>query len=108
MKAPEMTDELKKDIHILKSRGVLDPKRHYKKETFVQPKFFQMGTVIEGPTEYYSSRLNRKERKERIVEELVEDNEQRMYFKKKFLEVQDKKSKFTRRKTSIYRRPQRR
>ena len=96
--APDMTDEVKKDLHILRSRGVLDPKRHYKKETLGQSKFFQMGTVIEGPTEFYSSRLVRKDRRNHIVEELLADHESRSYFKKKYAEIQDNKSKFTKRR----------
>lgn len=96
--APDMTDEVKKDLHILRSRGVLDPKRHYKKETLGESKFFQMGTVIEGPTEFYSSRLVRKDRRNHIVEELLADQESRSYFKKKYSEIQDKKSKFTKRR----------
>lgn len=32
MKAPEMTQELKGDLQVLKMRGSLDPKRFYKKD----------------------------------------------------------------------------
>lgn len=102
MPAPELTEEIKKDLHILKSRGVLDPKRHYKKNTLGTPKFFQMGTIIEGPSEYYSARINKKDRKDHIVEELLADQASRSYFKKKYLEIQDKKSRFTKRQ--VYKR----
>lgn len=30
MKAPEMTEEIQRDLELLKMRSVLDPKRHYK------------------------------------------------------------------------------
>ena len=33
MKAPEVTDELKRDLEVLKMRGAIDPKRFYKKST---------------------------------------------------------------------------
>ena len=98
MPAMEITDELKKDLHVLKSRNVLDPKRHYRKEKLGNSPFIQIGTVIQGPTEYYSSRLVRKDRRENIVQELLADADAKSYFKKKYLEIQDKKSRFTKRK----------
>ena len=53
MKQPEMTPEIKRDLQIIKQRSALDPKRHYKKDKWEIPKFFQMGTIIEGNTEFY-------------------------------------------------------
>jgi len=35
------------------------------------PKYFQMGRVIEGPAEYYSSRIPRKERKQTWAKEFM-------------------------------------
>jgi len=49
-----------------------------------------MGTIIESPTEYFSARIKKKDRKETIVDELLADNRSRDYFKKKYLEIQDK------------------
>ena len=46
-------------------RNVLDRKRFYKSSDYKKgqlPDRVQVGTVIEGPTEYYSGRLTRKER----------------------------------------------
>jgi hypothetical protein len=34
----------------------------------------QVGTVIEGPGEYYSSRIPKKDRKKTLVEELLADD----------------------------------
>ena len=49
MKAPEVTDELKRDLEVLKMRGAIDPKRFYKK-TGTQdeglPKYFQVLHVL--------------------------------------------------------------
>ncbi|OZJ02798.1 hypothetical protein BZG36_04427 [Bifiguratus adelaidae] len=91
MPKAEMTPELERDLQILKLRNVLDPKRHYKKEGKKQsmPEYFQVGTVIEGPTEFFSSRLTNKERKKTIVDELMADHERRQYYKRKFLDIQD-------------------
>lgn len=57
----------------MKMRGVLDPKRHYKTDTSrsLIPEFSQVGSIIEGPTEYFSSRVPHKERKRTLVEEEV-------------------------------------
>ena len=54
-------------------RDVLDPKRFYKKENSKPqiPEFSQVGTIIEGPTEYFSGRLSNKERKRTLVEEIL-------------------------------------
>jgi Fcf2 pre-rRNA processing len=48
-----------------------------------------MGTIIESPTEYFSARLKKKDRKETIVESLA-DQQSREYFKRKYQEIQDK------------------
>ncbi|KAJ3085959.1 hypothetical protein HK102_013647 [Quaeritorhiza haematococci] len=98
MAAPEVTAEVKRDLLILKSRGVLDPKRHYKRENDkgALPKFFQIGTITEGPTEFYSSRVARKDRKQTLIDELMADAERKSYYKRKFLEIQETKQSGTR------------
>ena len=61
MAAPELTQELKRDLLVLKHRAFLDPKRHYKTLREDQgldkgagrgkgglPRFFQVGTVVES------------------------------------------------------------
>lgn len=85
-----MTPELKKDLQLLKMRGVLDPKRHYKKDDVksLAPEFSQIGTVVEGPTEYFSSRLSNRERKKTLVEEVLGDERSTGRFKNKYREIQ--------------------
>lgn len=46
------------------------------------------GTVIEGPSEFKSSRLTNRERKQSIVDEILADKKIKDYSKKKFLEIQ--------------------
>ncbi|KAJ1666313.1 rrna-processing protein fcf2 [Coemansia sp. RSA 1813] len=89
MKAPVMTQELKNDLRVLQLRNVLDPKQFYKKGTVGKeaPKYFEMGTIIEGPTEFYSSRLTKKERRGNLVDELLADKQTRDYFKRKVSEI---------------------
>lgn len=91
MPRPELTPELRRDWQLLQMRSVLDPKRHYKKETAPIPKFFQTGTIVEGNTEFYSARLTRKERKKTIADELLADDKAKEYFKRKFVEIQQQK-----------------
>lgn len=37
------------------------------------PKFFQMGTVVEGSAEFHSARMAKKERKRTLAEEILHD-----------------------------------
>lgn len=92
MKQPEMTDSIKRDIAIIKQRSALDPKRHYKKEKWNTPKYFQMGTIIEGNTEYYSSRMNKRDRGKTLADEILHDNDSQKYFKRKYTEIQAQKT----------------
>ncbi|XP_016431100.1 deoxynucleotidyltransferase terminal-interacting protein 2-like isoform X2 [Sinocyclocheilus rhinocerous] len=93
MRAPELTEELKNDLKALKMRSAMDPKRFYKKndrEGF--PKYFQVGTVVDNPVDFYSSRIPKKQRKRTIVEELLADAEFRSYNKKKYQEIMAEKA----------------
>ncbi|XP_073675491.1 deoxynucleotidyltransferase terminal-interacting protein 2 isoform X2 [Garra rufa] len=93
MRAPELTEELKNDLKALKMRGAMDPKHFYKKndrEGF--PKYFQVGTVVDSPEDFYSSRIPKKERKRTIVEELLADAEFRNFNKRKYQEIMAEKA----------------
>uniref|UniRef100_A0A671Q8V3 Deoxynucleotidyltransferase terminal-interacting protein 2-like n=2 Tax=Sinocyclocheilus anshuiensis TaxID=1608454 RepID=A0A671Q8V3_9TELE len=93
MRAPELTEELKNDLKALKMRSAMDPKRFYKKndrEGF--PKYFQVGTVVDNPVDFYSSRIPKKQRKRTIVEELLADAEFRSYNKRKYQEIMAEKA----------------
>ena len=50
------------------------------------------GTVIEGPSEFKSCRIPRKQRKTTLVDEILSDNALKSYSKKKYLEIQHQKS----------------
>ena len=82
------------DIKLLGMRSVLDPKRHYRKEKFNPegPKYSQIGTIIEGPTEYFSARLRNKERKQTIVEAVMADEAETGRFKREYLKRQAAKT----------------
>ncbi|KAH7842503.1 hypothetical protein Vadar_006058 [Vaccinium darrowii] len=92
MPAPTITPELKKDMQLLKLRSVIDPKRHYKKgdsksKTF--PKYFQVGTVIESASDFFSGRLTKKERKTSLADELLSDQTLGQYRKRKVREISE-------------------
>ena len=93
MPKTDLTPELKRDLQLLKMRNVLDPHRHYKKDggKMQAPEYSQVGTIIEGPTEYLSSRIQNKDRKRTLVEEVLAGEQQSGRFKKKYSEVQTKK-----------------
>ncbi|KAM6456562.1 deoxynucleotidyltransferase terminal-interacting protein 2 isoform 1-T1 [Liasis olivaceus] len=88
MKAPEMTEELKNDLKALKMRAVIDPKRFYKKnDREGLPKYFQVGTIVDSPVDFYHARIPKKERKKTIVDELLADSEFRRYNKRKYQDI---------------------
>ncbi|XP_056132146.1 deoxynucleotidyltransferase terminal-interacting protein 2 [Lampris incognitus] len=93
MKAPELTQELKGDLKLLKMRGSLDPKRFYKKnDRDGFPKYFQVGTVVDNPVDFYHSRIPKKARKGTMVEELLVDAEFRRNNKKKYQQIMAEKA----------------
>jgi len=92
MKSPELTPELKTDLSILANRAYLDPKRFYKKDgTKKLATHFQIGTVVSGAHEFYSS-LTHKERSRTYVEEIYKDTNIKSYLKRKYGQIQTTKS----------------
>lgn len=93
MPRTNLTPQLKRDLQLLRMRDVLDPKRHYKKDTRKQqiPEYSQVGTVVEGPTEYFSARLMNKDRKRTLVEEILAGEKASGRFKSKYNEIQEAK-----------------
>ncbi|XP_039025459.1 rRNA-processing protein fcf2-like [Hibiscus syriacus] len=92
MPAPTLTPELKKDLQLLKLRGAIDPKRHYKRDSKSKalPKYFQVGTVVESVTDYYSGRMTKNERKATLADELLSDPAVRQYRKRKVREIEER------------------
>ena len=89
-----LTPQLKRDFQLIGMRSVLDPHRHYKKTSSKGsvPTFSQVGTVIEGPTEWYSARINKKDRTKNFVDEALAGEKQNGRFKRKYNELQDQKT----------------
>lgn len=78
----------------MRGSGVLDPKRHYKNNTTnsLVPQYSQVGTIIEGPTEFYSARLSRKERHNTLVDEVLARERSGGNLKTRYTDVQIRKS----------------
>ncbi|OLL23987.1 rRNA-processing protein fcf2 [Neolecta irregularis DAH-3] len=89
MPRPILTPALKRDLHLLRMRSVLDPKLFYKNSFSKHlPKYFHSGRIIHAPADHPSLRIPRKLQKGSIVEELLQDTDKRQYYKKKFLQIQ--------------------
>ncbi len=93
MNPTHMTNQLKTDLSLIRNRNYLDPKKFYKSADSFDGKILQVGTVIEGSSEYYSSRMTRRERRMNITEELMADANVRQYAKRKYLDIQLEKER---------------
>jgi hypothetical protein len=89
----DLTPEFKRDLQLLNMRSVLDPHRMYKKPgKFRVPEYSQMGVIVEGPTEFFSGRIQKKDRKKTFVEDALATEAKTGRFKMKYGEVQMKKT----------------
>ena len=53
--AQQITPEVKRDLRLIRLRGAMDTKRFYKSlDSTKFPKYFQFGTVVEGPADFYA------------------------------------------------------
>jgi Fcf2 pre-rRNA processing len=90
---PTKEDSLKSDIHVLRNRQYWNRQTFYKKadrslfDSSSITQRFQMGTVIEGTGEFFSSRLTKKERKETMVQEIMMESD----VKKRYVRWQHEK-----------------
>ncbi|XP_039449045.1 deoxynucleotidyltransferase terminal-interacting protein 2-like [Culex pipiens pallens] len=92
--APEMTEETKNELELIRMRSALDPKRFYKRsEMKTLPKYFQIGKVIDSPLEFYNERGTKKTKAKTLVDELLEDAEFQRYNKRKYAEALEKRKK---------------
>ncbi|KAK7747105.1 dTDP-fucopyranose mutase [Diatrype stigma] len=90
----DLTPELKRDLQILKMRDILDPKRFYRKDSSkaAVPEYSQVGTLVEGPTEWHSARMTKRERKRTLLDEVLENEDATKRFKSKYGQIQEAKT----------------
>ena len=95
-----MTQQLKTDLSVTRNRAYLDPKKFYKSSDARDGSkmMLQSGTVIEGSSEYYSSRLTNRERRGNLTEEVMADAAVANYAKRKYGEIQTARDRPGRRK----------
>ncbi|KAK9806285.1 hypothetical protein WJX72_008533 [[Myrmecia] bisecta] len=97
--ATPITDDMKRDLRLLRLRGAYDTKRFYKSADQTKfPKYFAMGTVVETPADYYSGRLTNAERKRTLAEELLGDEQLTQMRKKRYNRVQAEKEHWAQKK----------
>ncbi|KAI0014034.1 Fcf2-domain-containing protein [Xylariaceae sp. FL0662B] len=89
----DLTPQLKRDLQILKMRDVLDSKRFYRKDNSraAVPTFSSVGTIVEGPTDFYNTRMTKKERKRTLLEEVLETEDSTRKLKSKYGQIQEVK-----------------
>nr|GMD77518.1 rRNA-processing protein fcf2-like [Ipomoea batatas] len=90
MPAPSITPELKKDLQLLKVPS-LSLFVYLIQNAFDMMVIFMVGVVIEPASEFYSSRLSKKERKATLAEELISDTNLVEYRKRKVREIEEQK-----------------
>jgi hypothetical protein len=85
-----MTPEFKRDWQLLRMRNVLDPKQQRKALRASAPEYSQVGKVIAGPTDPFSARLGRREKKKTLLESVMSvHNDSKLDFK--YSSIQEKK-----------------
>jgi hypothetical protein len=79
---PTKEDSLKSDIHVLRNRQYWNRQTFYKKadkslvlDSSCMLQRFQVGTVIEGTGEFFSSRLTKAQRKQTILQEIMMESD---------------------------------
>ncbi|EGR31928.1 interacting protein 2, putative [Ichthyophthirius multifiliis] len=94
-KKTNLTLEEKNQLVLLKLKGYINPKMHFKSSDMKNiPKYFQVGTVI-GGSDYGVGieKISRKKRQNNIANELIELDKKAQFTKKKFGEIQKNKFK---------------
>ncbi|KAG7368687.1 Fcf2 pre-rRNA processing [Nitzschia inconspicua] len=87
-----LTEEVKTDLAVIRNRTYLDPKRFYKSAD-KHHRVVQVGTVVEGASEYFSSRLTKKERRSNFTDEIMADPASSDYAKNKFKQMSREKTR---------------
>ncbi len=92
--ATELTEELKQDFRLLRSRAYLDPKHFYKREREHKfPKYFHVGHFVEeGSDDHRISNAPTRSKKggksQSLVEHVLQDAQAQQYLKRRYSEVQ--------------------
>ena len=55
------------------------------------PEYSQVGTIVEGPTEFFTGRIEKKKRKRTFVEEVLAGETETKRFRRRYGELQGRK-----------------
>jgi hypothetical protein len=87
MEAPILTPELTQEIEAIKLRNTsVGIAKGNLNDTEEMPKYFQIGTVMAGPTEFFHQR-KRKDRKNTFLDELIYDQKQSNYINERYKKI---------------------
>ena len=86
---------IRRDLELLRMRNFIDPKRFYKANDNGKsaPSRFMLGTVVEAPHEFLSSRLTKSERSSSIFQGALRDDGLRKYVSRVSVDVRRKNAK---------------
>ena len=56
------------------------------------PEYSQTGTIVEGPTEFFTGRIEKRERKRTFAEEVLAGEQETGRFKRKYGELQGRRT----------------
>lgn len=93
----QLSPEEERDARIIENRQHIDPKRFYKSSGTGRargelPKRVHFGTVVVGAHEFYSSRMTKKERRSRIIDEVLADKKAVAYARNRSKRINAAKS----------------
>ncbi|KAI0563273.1 Fcf2 pre-rRNA processing protein [Gracilaria domingensis] len=93
MPVADLTPELQRDLRVIENRQYLDPKRFYKssgtgRKKGELPSRVQVGTILSGAHEFYSSRLSKKDRRARIIDQVLSSEKTVQYATSRFSKLQ--------------------
>jgi Fcf2 pre-rRNA processing len=97
MRPTPLTDEVRYDVAVIRNRSALNPKRFYKSMDWKKKQgapasgMIQVGTVVEGSAEFYSSRLTQAQRRGNVTDELLANGDA-AYAQAKFKRMQQEKT----------------
>ena len=84
---------------MLQLRNYLDPKSFYKSSDFKKmPSYFQVGTIVEGGDDFVGGRLHKKEKRNKLIDLFLSEDQKINFSKRKFLDIQADKLKKTKRR----------
>lgn len=97
-----MTDEIMADLKAIKLRNFIYPKRFYKSNDSKKlPQYFQIGTIIDDKSDMPGDRLSKKQKKGRIADQFLKDDEANFFSKKKYEKLNDKQRRMGNKKKML-------